>query len=181
MISPFFKVWPFSCGCLSATFITFFVATLGMTLVWPSEGTASEKDKIVIGAIEKVIIMPWSIELPARIDSGAARTSLDARDLKAEGSDVTFCLPAQYGGKRLRLPVKGWKQVKSSHGKTKRPLVEIDVCLGTKRITATVSLIDRSQMSYPIIIGRDILAQGFVVDVAKPAPTSPSCPDGDRK
>jgi hypothetical protein len=154
---------------------------IGMAFIRPPEGIAADKGKVIIGAVEKVVIMPWSIELPARIDSGAARTSLDARNLKIQGEEAVFSLPAKYGGKTLRLPVKGWKNVKSSHGVTKRPLVEMDICIGAKRIPVTVSLVDRTRMAYPIIIGRDILANGFVVDVTKSDPTPPACPDGDRK
>lgn len=181
MITPFLSGWPFSSGSLSAVIKTIIIAAAGMALVWPPQTGAAEADKAVIGAVEKVLIMPWSVELTARVDSGAARTSIDARDLKIEGGEAVFSLPEPSGGKRIRLPVKGWKKVKSSHGATKRPLVEIDICIGAKRLPVTVSLVDRSQMNYPMIIGRDILAKGFVVDVTKTHLIPPACPDGERK
>lgn len=180
-MTPFLSSWPFSCDCLYAVFKTIIIAAAGMALICPPQTGAAETEKVVIGAVEKVVIMPWSVELSARVDSGAARTSIDARDLKIEGEEAVFSLPSQSGGKRIRLPVKGWKKVKSSHGATKRPLVEIDICIGQRRIPVTVSLVDRSQMNYPMIIGRDILAKGFVVDVTKSNIISPACPDGERK
>ena len=64
---------------------------------------ARAEEKVTIGTIEDVLLLPWEVKLPARIDTGAAKSSLDARELKVEEDRVEFKLPRKYGGLRLRL------------------------------------------------------------------------------
>lgn len=56
-------------------------------------GTVIAKEKIAIGLVEDVILLPWGVKLPARIDTGAATSSLDARDLKVQDGMAEFKLP----------------------------------------------------------------------------------------
>ena len=60
-------------------------------------------EKIIVGEVEDVILLPWRIKLPARIDTGAATSSLDARDLKVEGGFAEFKLSKKYGGQTVTL------------------------------------------------------------------------------
>lgn len=65
----------------------------------------------------------------------------------------------------VRVPVVGFKTVKSSHGDpTVRPVVEVQVRLGpvTRRVRATVS--NRAGMLVAVLLGRLALAPEFVVD-----------------
>lgn len=132
-------------------------------------------DKITIGEVEEVILLPWRVKLPARIDTGAATSSLDARDLKVKNNIAEFKLPKKYGGLSLRLPVIGWQDVRSADFKEKRPVVEIKLCMGPKLIHAQVTLNDRSTVRYPLIIGRNILKDNFVVDCLQSNCLPPSC------
>ena len=59
-------------------------------------GTAGTEGKFTIGAIEEVVLLPWKVKLPARIDTGAAKSSLDARELKVQDDMVEFKLPQKY-------------------------------------------------------------------------------------
>jgi len=65
---------------------------------------AAEEGKISIGLVEDVILLPWKIKIPARIDTGAALSSLDARDIKIENNMVSFKLPPRYKGLQITLP-----------------------------------------------------------------------------
>lgn len=125
-------------------------------------------DMITIGAQEDVLIEPYGIKVPARIDTGATTTSLDARNIKVTGGSVSFNIPDKFGGKRIILPVKAWKYIRTSRTRDRRPVVEMDLCIASKTIHARVNLNDRSGMNYPMIIGRNVLAGNFVVDVSKP-------------
>ncbi len=62
-------------------------------------------EKITVGLVEEVILLPWGVKLPARIDTGAAVSSLDARDIVIKGNTVDFRLPEKYGGLQISLPV----------------------------------------------------------------------------
>jgi len=130
-------------------------------------------DKRVIGADEYVFILPYKIKVPARVDTGAATTSLDARNLSIAGGTVTFTLPSQPEGSTITLPVVAWKYIRSSGFREKRPVVEMELCIASKKLRAQVNLNDRSNMKYPMIIGRNITTGNFLVDTSKSFTTPP--------
>ena len=145
----------------------------------PPQVIGADADK-VIGAVEDIVLMPWKITLPARIDTGAATTSLDARELLIRDNMAEFRLSETYGGKIMKLPVTGWKQVKSSGAQQRRPVVEIDICIGDRFLRVEANLIDRSRVQYPLLIGRNVLEKGFIVDVRKTHTLPPRCPELTR-
>jgi len=140
-------------------------------------GTIGAEEKIVIGAIEDVILLPWGVRLPARVDTGAAKSSLDAREIKVRDDRVEFKLPKKYGDLQLRLPVVEWKHVRTPSGRERRPIVELEICLGSKRIHTKMNLTDRSMVKYPLILGRNFLKEDYVVDVKRRKTAPPICPD----
>jgi hypothetical protein len=142
---------------------------------------AAEDEKIRIGLVEDVILLPWRVRLPARIDTGAAQSSLDARDMKIENDMVSFKLPPKYKSIPLRLPIVDWKSVRSAEGRERRPVVEVDLCIGPKVFRARINLNDRSTVKYPLLIGRNILKGHFVIDCMKSRCAPPSCPEEGAK
>lgn len=138
----------------------------------------NDSEKIMIGEVEEVILVPWGISLPARIDTGADMSSLDAREVSVRNNLADFTLGSGYGGSRLQLPVVGWRQVQTSMGIEARPVVEIGICLGPKLLRTQATLKDRSQMSYPFLVGRNVLNGGFVVDTTLSKAARPACPSG---
>jgi len=140
-------------------------------------GAANTEEKVPIGMVEDVILLPWGIKMPARIDTGAARSSLDARELKIKDNVAEFKLPKKYGGRKLQLPVIGWVQTRSAEAREQRPVVEVTFCIGPRRIRAEVNLNDRSMVRYPLIIGRDVLKENFVVDCLRSKCLRPNCPE----
>jgi len=140
-------------------------------------GKASAQDKLVVGEVEEIVLKPWDVRLPARIDTGAATSSLDARGLTVKNNTAEFRLSKKYGSLLLRLPVIGWQKVRSADFKERRPVVEITFCLGPKLIHTQVTLNDRSTVSYPLIIGRNVLRDNFVVDCVNSNCLPPSCPE----
>ncbi len=137
----------------------------------------SAEEKVTIGTIEEVILLPWRVRLPARVDTGAAKCSLDAQDIKIHGDRVEFKLPRRYGGLKINLPVIEWRHVRTPEGLERRPVVELEICFGSRRIRTLVNLTDRSMVKYPLILGRNFLKGDFVVDVKRRRTTKPDCPD----
>ena len=140
-------------------------------------GVALAEEKTVIGGVEDVILLPWGIKLPARVDTGAAKSSLDAREIKVQDDMIEFKLPAKYGGLQIRLPIMGWRHIRTPEGLERRPVVELEICLGPKRFRTLVNLTDRSMVKYPLILGRNALRDNYLVDVKKRRIHPPSCPD----
>ncbi len=120
----------------------------------PSTDTVSYPRDAVIGFYEYVVLIaPDGKErrVLARVDTGATKSSIDIK-LAAD----------------LNLgPVVGIKTVRSSLGETKRPMILTSIRLGTHRIKARFTLSDREDMSYPVLIGQNILKHGFVIDPQK--------------
>jgi len=138
-------------------------------------------EKITIGEVEEVILLPWHVRLPARIDTGAATSSLDARDLKVKNNMAEFKLPKKYGNLRIHLPVMGWQDIRSADFKERRPVVEITFCMGPKVLHIEVNLNDRSTVKYPLILGRNALKDNFVVDCGQSNCLPPSCREASPK
>jgi hypothetical protein len=134
--------------------------------------------KTTVGLVEDVILVPWGVRLPARIDTGASTSSLDARDIVVKGDFVEFRLPKEHGGTPLRLPLVGWKNVRSSEASVRRPVVMMEFCLGSKLIRTRVNLNDRSRVKYPFLVGRNALKKDFIVDCMKERCAPPICPEG---
>ncbi|HAH06478.1 MAG TPA: hypothetical protein DCM05_08125 [Elusimicrobia bacterium] len=129
-----------------------------------------------IASTEKVVLLPWKVELTARTDTGAAVSSLDARDVHVSSQTVRFRLAPELGGLSLELPIAGWMEVRSAEARERRPVVELEFCLAGKVSKARFNLNDRSKVRHPALIGRNVLKQGFVVDVKRKPGKGPACP-----
>ncbi len=59
------------------------------------------------------------------------------------------------------------KEIKNSFGEVeKRYMIKTTVKIGSKRIKSVISLTDRGTMRYPVLIGRKLLKNRFIVDVS---------------
>ena len=109
--------------------------------------------KTVIGLAEKVKVFfdRGHKNVIAKIDTGATKSSIDT-NLAAE----------------LKLgPVIKSKLVKSVHGSKLRPIIEATIELSGKKIKSEFTLADRAHMKYRILIGQNILRDGFLIDPAE--------------
>jgi len=152
--------------------------TLAALLCLAPAGAWAE-EKLRIGGVEE-ILLPWGERLPARIDTGAALSSLDARGIRVQGEMVRFRLPRKYGGRRLTLPIAYTEVFKTSGGREERPVVVIEICLGPRRIRGLFNLKDRRRLRFPLLIGRDILRGNFEVDVSRDRALPPACGEEAR-
>lgn len=134
-------------------------------------------EKVQLGGVENVVLLPWGVQIPARIDTGAATSSLDARNLAVKGKMVEFNLPPQYGGRRIILPIYKWKNIKTAEAQDRRPVVIMELCIGSRRVRTHVNLNDRANVKYPMLIGRNTLTRGFVVECGTSYCAQPSCPE----
>jgi hypothetical protein len=115
------------------------------------------KKKTVVGLVEPVRVTGptgRSREVLARIDSGATKSSIDVK-LAAE----------------LSLgPILKAKMIKSASGKSLRPVVEAKVALADQEFKTELTIADRADMKYSLLIGQNILNKGFLIDPAKETP-----------
>ncbi|HEY7163260.1 MAG TPA: RimK/LysX family protein [Candidatus Binatia bacterium] len=160
--------------------VIFFISPAGLPAQSESDQTRDSKNtvsgKIVLGEVEEVTLLPWQIKLPARIDTGAELSSIDARDVSIRNNSAEFKLGRRHGGAHLTLPLAGWRRIRTSTGTADRPVVELCICLGPKLVRTLATLSDRSEMSYPFLVGRSALNGTFMVDPSRSKAAHPVCP-----
>ena len=126
----------------------------------------------VIGYIETVDLPEMELfGLDAKIDTGADSCSLHCDEMRVEGDVVTFLLHDEvheaYHGKKITLPIHKIKRVKSSNGKSEeRVFIKSPIKLGSKTYQAQISLANRENMKYPMLIGRRFLSRHYLIDVS---------------
>ncbi len=114
------------------------------------------KGKHLIGLVEPVVLIgsKGRVKAKALFDTGATRSSVD----------MGLAAKAGLG------PIVDTVQVKSKTmltGSVRRPVVLAKVKIKKKKYKALMTVADRSNMSFPILIGRDVIHSNFVLDVEK--------------
>ena len=129
--------------------------------------------KLVLGFSEKGRLPDLGVSMPAKIDTGATRTSMDARDITFFERDgnrwVRFSLHRTSEGiRKLELPLKDTIAIKRPGEESqRRPVVSLTVQVGDITQLLDVSLNDRNNYEFPMLIGRDFLQDLAVADVGK--------------
>ena len=116
--------------------------------------------------------IPW---IKAKVDTGARSSSLHAQHIREFERDgvpwVRFDVRPWQGAHELvpvELPVFDRRDVRSSSGHAQsRLVVLLDLVLVGRRVTAEVTLSNRSEMGFRMLIGREALRQGFTIDPAR--------------
>jgi hypothetical protein len=131
----------------------------------------------ILGATAEVDIPALGIHgLLARVDTGAASCALHATEIHVEHTDrkkkLTFKLfdpeNDRYDGRVFEFSEFSTRNVKNSFGnKKERPMIELDIIVDGLMRTVAVGLINRSNLTYDMLLGRNLIAQGFLVDVTK--------------
>jgi alpha-L-glutamate ligase-like protein len=145
--------------------------------------------KQVIGFVEWVTLFGKSEKIKekvkAKIDTGAMLTSIDTKLLSKLGYESAiehfnkFKIPENLTRKEaIQLSDKlgdkieshediaGRSIVHSSHGTTLRPIISIPISISGTKLDMRINAVDRSNLIYPIIIGRRDLNQ-FIIDPIK--------------
>ncbi|KAM9863436.1 RimK/LysX family protein [Leucobacter sp. BZR 635] len=111
--------------------------------------------------------------IKAKIDTGAQTSALHAGNITVftrEGTEwVRFTVqPWQQGvldEVEVELPIHDRRTVRSSSGHTQdRLVVVMDLGLVGREVPVEVTLTDREEMVFRMLIGREALKQGYVVD-----------------
>ena len=157
-------------------------AALLLCAVTPVASVAEGRD--LFGWVERVVVGEEAIELKAKLDTGAETSSLDAsgirrlRRLSTGLRLIEFEVtdPATERTFTLKKKLVRDVRIKQHDGSFQtRPVVELSVCLGTTVREIEVSLIDRSEFLYPLLLGRSALAGVALVDPELTFTREPDC------
>ncbi|EOX1764545.1 ATP-dependent zinc protease [Vibrio cholerae] len=132
---------------------------------------------VVLGEIENVTIDAIKQTFDARIDTGAATSSLNAVDIEEferNGKNwVRFHLADEKNPKTeanwIEAPVLRYVRIRQSTNENteRRAVIELWVKLGSIHEKAQFTLADRSQMTHPVLLGREFIRDIALVDVSR--------------
>ena len=122
------------------------------------------KPKTIIGSEEFVSFPELGVKvIHARVDTGAATSSLGVKWIKEEEGVVTCLLPNK---QVVTFDSFKKKVIKSSFGHTEeRYVVKILINVLGRKVRTNFTLADRSKMKFPILLGRKLLKGKFIVDI----------------
>lgn len=131
-----------------------------------------EKTKLIIGRRETVDFPDLGLYgITAKIDTGAYTTALHCYEIREENGVLYFKLlePSNpnYSEAEHKFIEYSQKEIKNSFGEIEnRFIIKTIIKIGRKRIKSLISLTDRGNMRYPVLIGRKLLKNRFIVDVS---------------
>src|SRR5258708_7829432 len=112
------------------------------------------------------------VKIPAKIDTGADSSTIWSSDIHVTHEGLTFKLFKPGTRFYVNAPILAsdyrTTTVKNSFGSVElRYKVNLVVRVGDRRIKGWFTLSDRSNMRYPVLLGRRLLKNKFIVDVGK--------------
>lgn len=133
--------------------------------------------KITIGRIDKADFPKFSLnEIDVKIDSGAFTSSIHCSSIqevsKGNNTFIKFVLldisHPLYNHKEFTFKDYSVKTVKSSNGvPEKRFMIQTEIIIFNKNFPINLTLTERKEMKFPILLGRKFLNKKFVIDTTK--------------
>ncbi|MBX9913593.1 MAG: ATP-dependent zinc protease [Pseudomonadaceae bacterium] len=135
------------------------------------------------GRYERIGLPELNTSLKAKMDTGANTASLSARDIQlfkrdgeawvrfrlaAEDADDTLYEHSLARISKIKKRADEGDDEPSGADVSKRPVIDLQLCLGDQLRTVEVNLTDRSSFNYPLLIGAKALRElDAAIDPAK--------------
>lgn len=136
----------------------------------------------VVGWKEEIELPELSIQVTAKVDTGARSSALHAHDIevfsRGETQMVRFKvkpqmtpnIPIDY----IEAKLLEQRNVKSSNGQTElRPVIKTTVQLGNEAFDIELTLTNREMMGFSMLLGRQAISSRFLVNPGKAFLLSP--------
>ena len=126
----------------------------------------------IIGEVEYVTVIPHEFKFKARIDTGAVGSSLSAVNILQFERDgkkwVRFLIKHPETKKTVEIESPLIRKARIKRHETEaqeRLVVNLAIEIGDHTLKGDFSLTGRSQFEFPVLIGRNLLSNRFLVDV----------------
>lgn len=137
----------------------------------------------ILGWVENVALMPEGIVLEAKMDTGATTSSLNALNketFERDGKEwIAFdMIDPNDESNMIRLEreiTRHVRIIRHSGNHQRRPVVEMGLCMGDVYRKEEVSLIDRTALSYQLLVGRNHMAGAILLDSRDKYLQAPDC------
>lgn len=135
---------------------------------------AMAADPTLYGRYENIKVPEVGETFKAKMDTGAVTASLSAKDIelfKRDGEQwVRFRLATEGASNKVfehklarisKIKGRADEDDEDEGGveAAKRPVIELQMCLGKEQRTVEVNLVDRSHFNYPLLIGAKALRE----------------------
>ncbi len=128
----------------------------------------------IVGGVEDVAVDPPGFKYQARIDTGAESSSIHAENIQLIERDgkryVRFSLlnPETDELQELERRLQRKVLIKQQQGQfERRYVVKLWLTLGEIKERVDVTLSNRSDFEYPVLVGRNLLTDTAIVDVSQ--------------
>lgn len=131
-----------------------------------------QKPKQIIGRRELVDFPDLDVKgIFAKIDTGAYSNTLHCHAIHVKEKKIFFKVldhtHPDFNEKEHCFENFSQKKIKNSFGEAeKRYVIKTKIRIAGRTIKSIISLTDRGNMRYPVLIGRRLLKNKFVVDVS---------------
>ncbi len=142
----------------------------------PAPSRRRRRPRPTVGWREWVGLPDLGVEaIKAKVDTGAATSSLHAWDIEEVGTDaegrptLRFGVhPAQRDARTevvATAALTGWRKVRSSNGQVEeRPVITTTLALGDALVPIDITLTRRDAMGFRMLLGRSALRRRVLVD-----------------
>lgn len=143
-------------------------------LIKANDTVTKPRERVIMGWLEPLMLLPSGVTLKAKLDSGAKTSSIHAKNInrfKKDGEDwVSFDIPVQEDKKDLialhieRPLVRDVVIKRHLTNAHERPVVTLPFCMNGEDHEAQFNLIDRSRFNYPVLLGRLFIKKVALID-----------------
>lgn len=148
----------------------------------------AKRDLEIMGWVERVRLLDPEVHLKAKLDTGAETSSLDVEIIKKFHADnkrwVRFRLIDRETGEQhiiVRERIRTVAIVMQNAERQTRPVVQMSFCIAGRILDTEVSLIDRSEFAFPLLLGRKALESFALIDPGNTYLTIPDCEPATRQ
>lgn len=149
---------------------TLLLVCASLLAVLPARAPAEAVHKVILGVTEQVGIAELGVEMQGKLDTGAVSSSLSAWDIEHFTRDgdkwVRFHFGEPDNPAELELPVAQTVRIvrraadydeEEEKGYTRRPVVMLTLCIGSRKAKTRVNLADRRNFSTALLVGMESL------------------------
>ncbi len=147
-----------------------------------SAAVTKDRDLEIVGWVEHARLMDPDVNLKAKLDTGAQTSSLDVEIIKKFRKDdkrwVRFRLIDRQTGEEhiiVRERIRTVAIVMHDARRQSRPVVRMKICIAGRILNTEVSLIDRSEFAFPLLLGRRALQSFALIDPGNTFLSTPDC------
>lgn len=155
---------------------------LYFTLAMAGAADAREPQKLAVaGWVEEGWLGEPPMKVKVKLDTGARTSSIHAAQFRAYEKDgkprVSFTLTNNEGVERtIDAEVVRTASIRRAGAKIQqRPVIRLTLCVAGVTREAEFTMADRSELTYPVLVGRAFLAGTFLVDPARTYRAAGSC------